>query len=440
MPCLAAVAFAACSAAPVQPSTVLPMAAPVPMLSFAPAGFPSRGKIKHIVIIVQENRTFENIFAGFPNADAPMFGYLHDGTKVPLEPLSLNNSLNLAHGIGAAKIDWNNGAMNGFDTAAVLTGYPPRTAYRYLSRLSVKPYWTLARQYTLADKMFETEWGGSFTAHLDLIAGTTKLSPNLAEADYPSAVPWSCDAPAGTTTTVVDPTYLETIGPFPCFVQFRTMADTLDDGKISWKYYAPSIGSIGGSIWSEFGAIKNVRYGKDWHKIVSPETKVLTDAAAHRLPAVSWVVPDLANSDHPGNSATGPSWVASVVDAIGESKAWDSTAIFVIWDDGGGWYDNAPPPQVDFTGLGMRVPCIVISPYSKHGYVSHTQYEFGSILKFVEETFDLQSLGSTDRRATSMADSFDFTQPPQPFTQIRVPVTPQYFLTRRPSLLPPDEE
>ena len=170
-------------------------------------------------------------------------------------------------------------------------------------------------------------------------------------------------------------------GPFPC-LSYRTLRDTLDAKKLSWRYYAPAVGqSFGGDLWNAFDAIAAVRNGPEWNtNQVSPETQVFTDISRDTLPAVSWVIPDFANSDHPGgNSDTGPSWVAQVVNAIGESPAWNTTAVVVVWDDWGGWYDHvAPPGTRRFGGLGFRVPAIFISPYSKDGYVAHDEYEFGA--------------------------------------------------------------
>jgi len=261
-------------------------------------------------------------------------------------------------------------------------------------------------------------------------------------------MPWGCDAPAGTVTSTVDANRHRSFGggPFPCFTQFRTLADTLDAKGVSWKYYAPSVNVFGGNIWSEFDAIANVRRGADWSRnVISPQTRAIYDTRNGVLPSVSWVIPDASDSDHPGFGETGPSWVAAVVNTIGRSRYWKSTAIVVLWDDWGGWYDDLRPPQLDYRGLGIRVPCIVISPYAKAHYVSHTRYEFGSVVKLVEEVFGLPALGSaaagyTDVRAKSMLDVFNFRQQPRAFVPIPADKPASYFLTRPPSLAPPDDD
>jgi len=169
------------------------------------------------------------------------------------------------------------------------------------------------------------------------------------------------------------------------------------------------------------------------------------DAKNGALPSLSWVTPDAQDSDHPGSgSDTGPSWVGTVVNAIGNSPDWNSTVIFVVWDDWGGWYDNVPPPQLDFKGLGIRVPCIIISPYAKKGYVDHTQYEFGSFLHFSEQVFGLRALGPasagyTDQRANSIFNAFDFMQKPRPFVHIATPYPKSFFMNHPQSMRAPDD-
>ena len=135
--------------------------------------------------------------------------------------------------------------------------------------------------------------------------------------------------------------------------------------------------SSGAGIWSAYWAIKHICYGPDWNEdVISPPKQFLTDVKNGDLRTVSWVTPTFPNSDEAGSgSVTGPSWVASLVNAVGESKYWNSTAIFIFWDSYGGWYDPEPPKYIDNDGLGFRIPLLIISPYAKQGYVSHVHYE-----------------------------------------------------------------
>lgn len=195
----------------------------------------------------------------------------------------------------------------------------------------------------------------------------------------------------------------------------------MDPSNISWKYYAPAPKRVAGG-WNAFSAIQAVAENPgEWKAhISSPETNVLKDVANGTLPAMSWVIPSIENSDIPGDPhAGGPAWVASVVNAIGQSQYWDSTAIVIVWDQWAGFYDPIPPPNRDNQGgPGLRVPMLVVSPYTPQGYVSHTVYGFGSIVRFVEETFGLKPLGTTDVTSNSMESMFDFKQSPRPFQQI----------------------
>jgi phospholipase C len=315
-----------------------------------------------------------------------------------------------------------------------------------VNQKQIKPYWSMARQYVLADHMFPTQASGSFTAHQDLIRGDTKLNAYETLIDFPPHGPWGCDAPPGTTTSLLTSSgeYEPNQGPFPCLT-YETIRDLLDAKGVSWKYYTPDIHTHGGDLWNAFDAIKQVRNSPEWTtNVSSPETNIFSDITSNQLPAVSWVIPDGQNSDHPAQQPwgihkdTGPSWVGQIVNAVGQSPYWNSSAIVVTWDDWGGFYDHEPPPQLDYTGLGIRVPMIVVSPYAKKGFVSHTQYEFGSILKFVEDTFDLGNLGTTDVRANSIGDVFNFGQHRRTFLPIDTKYSKSFFQHQRPSNIPPD--
>jgi phospholipase C len=417
-----------------------------------PTQSPAHQYIKHIVIVVQENRSFDDLFSGFPGADAPSFGYAGQ-KRIPLHPTRLENPGDIENNWRDAISGWDNGKMNGFEHEHFYGG-PLNFAYAYVPRDETAPYWAMARRYVLTDRMFPTEFGPSYTSHLSLIAANTDIEQTpLAEVDAPDTLKWGCEAPPGTRTFTLDAQRRERFnGPFPCFENFPTIADTLDAAGVSWKYYASPLSRVGGKVWSEFSSVHAVYYGPDWKNVINPQTRILTDVANGALADVSWVTPDWQDSDHTGSGYNrGPSWVTSIVNAIGKSSYWQSTAIFVLWDDWGGWYDNVPPPQLDFRGLGLRVPCMVISPFARKGasrdggYVSHAQYEFGSILKFVEETFGLPPIGPpsrgfTDTRSASMLGVFDFSQAPRAFSAIPARYPESAFLNERPSYIPPDNE
>ena len=377
-------------------------------------------KIEHIVILIQENRSFDNLFATFPGADGATTGVRHNGRVIPLTPHALE-SIDGGHNYKAYLADYDAGKMDGFDLERFNSGSKKNAGtyyYQYVKPADIQPYWTLAEQFAVADHMFQTQGSDSFTAHQDLIAGATALNSTESIVDVPSASPWGCDAPPNTVTSLLTTNgkYLFGQGPFPCLTYpTGTLRDLLDAKGISWKYYTPAIKVDGsGAKWNAFEAINAVRNGPEWQtNVSSPETNIFNDITANKLAAVSWIVPSGPNSDHPNDTKRpdhGPSWVAQVVNAVGQSKYWSSTAVIIIWDDWGGFYDHEPPPFLDNAGgLGFRVPMLVVSPYVPTGTISHTQYEFGSILKFVEHVFGLKSLGTTDARATSIGDIFDFS-------------------------------
>ncbi|MGA8575233.1 MAG: alkaline phosphatase family protein [Candidatus Cybelea sp.] len=427
--------------------------------------------IQHVVLIVQENRTFNNLFAGFPGATSSLTGeeLVKQGSgyveqQIDLSKTKLTDKQNIAHLYRAFLVAWQKGAMDGFSLVKyVRTGQPEgKTPYQYVDPAQIVPYRTMATQWGLADEMFQTQGSDSFTAHQDLIRGGTFINATQSLIDPPTApYTWGCDSGPGSKTTVITTALkLETNkGPFPCSKDFpnygsdgyKTLRDLLDAKALTWKYYTPQFEhKTPNGMWNAFDVIAPVRYGPEWTtNISSPETNVISDIQNGTLPSMSWVIPDAANSDHPGYARkdTGPSWVADIVNAIGGSQYWNSTAVIVVWDDWGGFYDPvAPPPQDNQGGPGFRVPMIVVSPYvklgsgSKGGYVSHTVYEFGSILRFVEDTFGLGRLGTTDSTSTSMADMFDLGQSPRTFQQIPSKYSKEYFLREKPSNLPVDTE
>ncbi|MBV8724472.1 MAG: hypothetical protein JO350_03950 [Candidatus Eremiobacteraeota bacterium] len=408
--------------------------------------------IQHVVIVVQENHSFDNLFAKFPGADGATIGKTSNGATVELKESKLYSAKILGHGHRDFVKDYHHAKMDGWNLDCVKQHLDPLCAYEYVDPSQIAPYWTMAAQYALADHMFPTESSGSFSAHQDLIRGDSAITDHESLIDFPSKPPWGCDADPGTTTVLITRENQELVtGPAPCTNKFpdpsayRTLRDLLDEKSISWKYYVPRLTSnaLAGAIWNAYDVIWPVRYGPEWNTNVSfPEKNIFRDIRDGTLPSVAWVIPDNVNSDHGGyqfgRTDKGPSWVAQIVNAVGTSRYWSSTAIIIVWDDWGGWYDHVPPPQLDYAGLGIRVPMIVVSPYAKSGYVSHTQYEFGSIVKFVEDVWSLGRLDTTDVRANSITDMFEFKRTARQFKPIRAAYSMEFYERQPPSNLPVD--
>lgn len=383
--------------------------------------------IQHVVVIMQENRSFDHLFNGFPGADTVQTG-MSKGVSVPLVVTPLGNGPDVDHSHTGWWQQWNGGKMDGFAKNGSM--HP----YTYIDPSETQPYWTMARNFTLGDRMFQSNSGPSFVAHQYMIAGQSGHA-----SENPSGGVWGCDAAQSARVALLGPNGTDLPGIYPCF-DYPTMADLLDAKGISWRYYAPGPTSDSFFILSAYQAIRHIRFGMDWaNDVVSPETQVLTDIAKGDLAQVTWIVPAFNNSDHPGAPALGPDWVANVVNAIGASKYWNSTTIFIAWDDWGGFYDHVPPPQTDDMGLGFRVPLLVLGPYAKRGYVSHVNHEASGFLKYMEEVFNLPSLGTRDATADDFHDCFDYTQPPTPYFPLHVNHDAAFFLNQKNSG-PPDDD
>ena len=396
--------------------------------------------IKHIVIIVQENRTVDNLFNGLPGADTVPYGKNTDGHDVELVKRPLAVPYDLSHKHPAWVQDYDGGKMDGFNTEIIRciprfrSECPPQpvASYGYVARSQVQPYWDMAEKYTFADHTFETNQGPSFPAHQYLVSGTSAISneSDLKAAENPLDPPegskrlGGCDSLPSTTVLTIDPKGNEGNAVFPCFVR-NSIFTLMDDRGVTWRYYQEHDGP---GLWQAVDALKPIRHGQSYSNVIWPSERVLKDVERGRLADVTFITPSALASDHAEwTDGTGPSWVAAIVDAIGRSTFWDNTAIFVTWDDWGGWYDHVKPKIYNSYEDGFRVPLIVISPYAKKAYVAHDTYEFGSILKFIEDTFGLPSLHRTDVRAKALRDCFDFHQRPRPFDRIRAPYSATYF-------------
>lgn len=409
----------------------------------------TNSKIHHIVIIFQENRSFDDLFNGFPGANTVRFGYNSENQKVPLRPIALTAGWDLDHTHYAFVKDYDGGKMNGFDKdpghCFGLNRCPAAglRAYGFVPHSESAPYFTMAKRFTLADDMFQTNEGPSFPAHQYIVSGTSTITDGspLRAADNPinpsNFSNGGCDSPQNALVPLIDAAGNENLYAYPCFKRISLMQE-LDEKSLSWRYYQSVAGA---NIWNAPDALLSIRKSKEYDNVVIPSQRIFKDIAAGQLADVTWVMPDTLWSDHArANNGSGPSWVADVVNAIGKSAFWNDTAIFVTWDDWGGWYDHVSPPQYNSYELGFRVPLIVISPYAKTHYISTAQHEFGSILKFSEEVFDLPSMHTTDERADDLADCFDFSQAPTKFKPIAAPLGPSYFIKHPYDGIDPDDD
>lgn len=238
-------------------------------------------------------------------------------------------------------------------------------AYTQLKQRDIPNYFAYAHDFVLADHMFSSLHGASFPNHLYTVAAQF----GGAIGNIKNALGrWGCDSPAGAAVEVIDNNGSIT-EQYPCF-DFQTLADSLEVAGISWKYYAPEQGESG-YIWSTLDAIDHIRNSSLWSEHVVPYTEFVTDARNGQLPAVSWLVTTAPLSEHPPHSTCqGENWTVQQINAVMRGPDWNSTVIFLTWDDFGGFYDHVPPPNVDEFGFGPRVPLLIISPFVKKGFIS----------------------------------------------------------------------
>jgi phospholipase C len=365
----------------------------------ASAPLPGLNAIQHTVFIICENHTFDNYFGAFPGADGVTSGTTSTGQSIPLStmPDTYPDSV-LCNSWDCALLAMDNGKMDKFD----LIGGTAWSGYTQASEQEVSNYWAYARQFVLADHYFTSVHGPSVPNHLFVIAAQ---SGGVIDDGGNPGPGLACDGNSYGTDTVIDANGVRSQHA-PCY-DFPTLPDSLTNASISWKYYAYG----GGYLF----LINHLYNGPALRDNVAPPEQFLTDAQTGNLPAVSWLLPPQADGEHPPASmCQGENWAVSVLNALMQGPEWNSTAVFITWDDFGGFYDHVAPPQIDQFGLGPRVPLLIISPYAKSGYVSHDAYDHTSILKFVETRYHLRPLTSRDAQADAMLDSFDFSQPPQP--------------------------
>jgi phospholipase C len=450
---------------------------------------------QHIVVIFQENRTPDNLFYALCSTqpcsthpdnktyDIQTSNWLDknvQGGVIQPTPNPLANTYDPGHSHAqfTAMCDQNTqtGACQ-MDGAGNIkcNQCPPNAEFVYVdnSHHVIDPYLFLATQYGWANYMFQTNQGPSFPAHQFIFGATsapnrnddhigTFVGENIFEKTKTGAkVLYGCIAQPGKTVQLINAKGKENKNAFiyPCF-EHKTLGDLLDQKQFSWRYYTPGAGSL----WSAPDAIKHICKpsggqctGVLWQKNVATNpVEVLDDLRNCNLRNVSWVIPTGQFSDHADmNTGLGPVWVASIVNAIGNSTCknadnssyWDSTAIVLTWDDWGGWYDHEPPtflpPPEGGYQYGFRVPMIFISPYTRKGYINNEFQDFGSIARFIEFNFGIPmgKLTFADaRESNNLAQFYDFTNKPRPYETIKAPPIETVIDLKKLKVEPPDDD
>ena len=364
--------------------------------------------IQHIIFIVKENRSFDNYFGLYPGANGATRGTTSTGQVLPLRHTP-DEVVDIDHEWNAALTAVDNGKMDRFDLIPLGDVNGQYLAYSQLYPSDIPNYYKYAQNFVLADNMFSSVHGDSFENHLYIIAAQAG-GMITQKKGAPSSNTWGCDANPDFLLQTLDETDGVISEIFPC-VDFQTVADSLDNAGLSWKYYAPSEGQDG-YVYSTYDEINHIRNTSLWTEHVVPDTQFMADAASGNLPAVSWLVTGPANEHPPASSCAGENWTVQQINSVMNGPDWSTAAVFLTWDDFGGFYDHVAPQPMDVYGLGPRVPLLIISPYARAGYISHTQYEFASVLKFIEDRYNLPALTLRDANANSTTDSFNFSQPP----------------------------
>ncbi len=435
------------------------------------AGPPHAAKlpIKHVVFLVKENRTFDNYFGNFPNVNGVNTGKISDGGTIPLAPLLDVSTPDISHAWAAAMESYDDGGMDHFDliTKALHPNGTP-LAYQVAVEADIPNYWLLAKGFALGDNFHSSLHGPSFPNHLYTLAaqsggvtdnpGASKMgtppAPKVGPCTGPSICPqpgeggleptdipplsekkgvWGCDADPSVRVPILDQED-NIVEIYPC-LDIPTLGDSLTAAGVSWKMYAPAQGGLdagfqgsAGYIWTTYDAIRHIRDSAEWKSHVFPTEQFAIDAKAGNLAAVSWVsTPSLVSEHPPASVCVGENWTVSLLQALAAGPHWNDSAMFITWDDFGGFYDHVAPTQIDKFGLGFRVPLLVVSPYAKPGFVYKEQTEFSSVLKFIESNWDLPALTARDGNSPDMTSVFDFNQAPRPLPTLVQRATCQTF-------------
>jgi phospholipase C len=413
------------------------------------AATPTPAPIQHIVIIDMENHTYDSMFGTMTTGDGATVAQVSSGAIQPLSECPDKMPSDLPHDWNSANIALDNGLMDHFDlTADCGAGYTyPYECICQYYQSDIPNFWALATQYARFDQFFTSVLGPSFPNHLFTVAAqANNVESNPAGIGLdPVAYNWGCDS---RSTAIVYQAYALNNPPTnginyakvhnisPC-MDFPVLPDLLNAAGLTWTYYSPPI-ATSGFEWNSLDAISHIRYGAQWATNIKATSTIMTDAANGTLANVSWLVEPDDDSAHPDYSmCVDENTVVGLVNVLMEGPEANSTAIFITFDDWGGFYDHVTPPVCgnraggDLTGCGFRVPLMVISPYAKQGYVSHVQTEFSSLVTEAENNFGLGRLTglpngalARDGMSNDLSDAFNFSQSPRTWTPLTTRTCP----------------
>jgi phospholipase C len=403
---------------------------PRPTYGREPLAIDTRWPIKRVLYLMLENRSFDNLFGRFPGARGASSG-VRWGEEVPLIDCPEWLPGDIPHKLSAWEANFHDGRMDGFGRGRFGSIY----AYSQFDPQDVPNYHGWAQEFVLNDNTFASAPGPSFPNHLFFIAGQAGGAMGTPENietktlnDGRTFKSWGCDAYG-------DDVYVEVLDGDgglthqpPCF-RFETVGEQLSKRDVDWAYYSAEP-SQAGYIWQAYSAIDQVYHDEElWDEHIWPVEDLLRDIEADALPSVTWVTPLFQLSDHPPFSTKhAQNWVTDIVNAVMRSPMWDDIAIFVTWDEWGGFYDHVVPPEIDGVRLGFRVPMLMISPYAKRGYVDDALTEFSAPLRFIADNWDLPYLTSRIRGSHNFEHVFDFGRPPRPPSiRAKVPATNRFW-------------
>jgi phospholipase C len=380
--------------------------------------------IQHIVFIMKENRSYDVYFGAYNQggANGSTTPHLSNGTTITAPHLYDSTPLDICHDWKCNISDMDFGKMDHFDTDPSCMANGILMCEAQLNATDLPNYYAYASNFVLGDNHFTSLHATSFPNHLYTIAATSGgvISQGIL-ASNPSKTEVGCRADEGTTAQQIDQNG-NIAALYPCY-DILTLGDLLTAGGVSWKSYAPA-----NIAYNAYNAINHIYNNTTvWNSIYEADTAFVSDVKAGKLPSVSWLVTLGGNEHPPISTCLGQNWAVQEINAVMQSTQYwvnEPTLIVMNWDDFGGFYDHVPPPYEDMYGLGPRAPILIISPFSKPGYVSHVQTESASVLKFIEERFGLPSLGQRDTIVNDISDALNFNQagnPPLVLTQTSCP-------------------